>query len=329
MRSIPLLLLTCLAALPSAGCEDSAAAGPAGTAGAGGTLDPTSPEAYLSADRYDCSASGPFEPPPRPHPVDCYADPSCTSPLVAGHRMSTQFAPENSLSALRAAILLGVDIVETDVRLTADGVVVLIHDGTIDRTLEGSGEVSQLTLAQIQAIPMKTEGKPAGDYGCDRVPTLEQAMDVAAGKVVVELEVKDSDAGVQAAQELSAAGLLDTSFFLCDTSECEALRAAVPDAPIMTRPQAPEEVASHIAYQPPPILVHIDPWESFLTPEVLDAIHGVGAKAFANAFLAADVEALTSGRLAAYVEMYDSGLDVVQTEFPHWALTALGRLPAP
>jgi hypothetical protein len=141
--------------------------------------------------------------------------------------------------------------------------------------------------------------------------------------------VKDSDAGVQAAQELAAAGLLGTSFFLCDTSECEALRAAVPDAPIMTRPEAPEEVPAHIDYQPPPILVHIDPWESFLTPEVLDAIHGVGAKAFANAFLAADVEALTSGRLAAYVEMYDSGLDVVQTEFPHWALTALGRLPAP
>ena len=80
---------------------------------------------------------------------------------MAGHRIATPFAPENSLSALRAAILLGVDVVETDVRLTADGVVVLIHDGSVERTLEGSGDVDQLTLAELQSLPMKVVGKDA------------------------------------------------------------------------------------------------------------------------------------------------------------------------
>jgi hypothetical protein len=76
-------------------------------------------------------------------------------------------------------------------------------------------------------------------------------------------------------------------------------------------------------------LVHIDAYESFLTSDVLGAIAGVGAKAYANAFLLADIEALGSGSIEGYVPMYDSGLDVVQTELPHLALTALGRLAQP
>ena len=94
--------------------------------------------------------------------------------------------------------------------------------------------------------------------------------------------------------------------------------------PVVREPAAPGE--STLAYTPPPIMVHIDPFPSFLTEQVIGAIHGAGAKVYANAFLMADVEALTAGRFEAYAEMFDAGLDVVQTEFPHWALTGLDRL---
>jgi glycerophosphoryl diester phosphodiesterase len=245
--------------------------------------------------------------------------------------MATPFAPENSLSALRAAILLGVDIVETDVRLTADGHVVILHDATVDRTLEGSGAVEELTLDELQALPMRVPATlPAGDFSCDRVPTLEQLFELATGRIIVELEVKDTQAGVLAAEYLRDDGLDDAAFLLCDSSECDAIRAAVPAAPIMTRPESADEVAAAVAYVPPPVMVHVDPFPSFLAEAVIAAIHGVDAKVYANAFLAADVEALTAGRFEAYEEMFEAGLDVVQTEFPHWALTALGRLsPSP
>jgi len=239
--------------------------------------------------------------------------------------MATAFAPENSLSALRAAILLGVDIVETDVRLTADGQVVLIHDSTVDRTLDGTGSVDELSLEELRAFSMKG-GPPQGDFSCDQVPTLSEVFALGSGRIVIELEVKDTAAGVKAAQYLRDHDLYDSAFLLCSPQECDALRDAVADVPIMPRAKSPAEVASVLGYDPPPELVHIDPYDDFLTSEVLDSIRSVGAKAYANAFLVADVQALGSGRLEAYVEMYESGLDVVQTEQPHWALVALGRL---
>ncbi|MSP26844.1 MAG: glycerophosphodiester phosphodiesterase family protein [Myxococcales bacterium] len=308
------------------GCSSSAPSAPSNGTGGGEPEGLPTPASFLAPSAYDCSATGPFLPPPRPHALDCFADAACTSPLVAAHRMATPFAPENSLSALRAAILLGVDIVETDVRLTKDGEVVLLHDAEVDRTLDGSGKVENFTLAELGAMTMKSAEKP-GDFSCDRLPTLHQAMLLAEGAVVVELEVKNTAAGVLAAEYLRAHNAYDRAFLLCDPAECEAVRAAVPDAPIMTRPQTASEVAGALAYEPAPILVHIDAYDSFLTSEVLAAIAAAGAKPYASSFLNADIEALGSGKLDGYLELYDRGLSVVQTELPHVLLLALGRLP--
>jgi glycerophosphoryl diester phosphodiesterase len=286
------------------------------------------PEDFLAPDAYDCRA-GAVTAPPRPHAASCFVDASCTSPLLAGHRMATPFAPENSLSALRAAIALGLDIVETDVRLTADGHVVLMHDAEVDRTLDGSGEVAALTLAEIQAMAMKAAGKPPGDFGCDHAPTLDEVFAVARGQIVVELEVKDTAAGVATAEYLRDHDLGEDAFMLCSASECASLRAAVPEVRIMSRPEAPGEVPEAIAYDPPPIMVHIDYTDAFLAENVLAPVRALGAKVYANAFVVADLEAVSTGRLEAYQDMFDGGLDVVQTELPHLALVGIGRLERP
>lgn len=72
-------------------------------------------------------------------------------PLVSAHRGGAAYAPENTLAAFRNAVRLGVDQVETDAQLTADGVLVLIHDDTLDRTTDCSGTVISKTFAQIAA----------------------------------------------------------------------------------------------------------------------------------------------------------------------------------
>ncbi len=287
-----------------------------------------SPESVLRSDSYDCNATI-VEPPARGHDQSCFADAACTASLVTGHRMATSFAPENSLSALRAAILLGVDIVETDIRLTSDGEVVLMHDGDIDRTTQGSGDVADLTLAEVQSFSMESGNAPPGDFSCDRVPNLDDVFTISAGRIVVELEVKDTAAGVTAAEYLRDNDLFGDAFLLCGASECAAARAAVPDVPIMSRPKKPEEVAAEAAYDPPPIMVHIDYSEGFLSPEIIDAIHSVGAKVFANAFVVADLQAFAEEDLSGYSAMFEGGLDVIQTEFPHYALMSIGRLDPP
>jgi glycerophosphoryl diester phosphodiesterase len=306
-----------------AGAGAGPAAGGAGGAG-GGVLSPTD---YLDPSDYDCTAPPDPAPGARPHTLGCILDPTCAADLVCAHRMGNPFAPENSLSALRASILLGVDIVETDARITSDGRVVLVHDAEVDRTLEGSGNVRDFTLAELKAMPVRLEpGDPPGDFSCERVVTIEEVMALASGRIVVELETKDVEAGVAAAEHLSTQGLYASAYVQCAPSECDAIRAAVPDAPIMVRVNSLADLDLAEAYDPPPLLVEVDPGPPYTEPPVLDRIHAIPARAFTNAFLNADATAIITGDLSQYAVGYAAGLDVLQTEFPHLALTGLGRI---
>jgi len=73
-------------------------------------------------------------------------------PWVVAHRGGTALAPENTMEAFRRAEALGVDVLEMDLRVTADGAIVVIHDSTVDRTTNGHGLVAELTLAQLQTL---------------------------------------------------------------------------------------------------------------------------------------------------------------------------------
>lgn len=77
--------------------------------------------------------------------------------LTAAHRGQWRSAPENSLRAFEAAFADGAELVETDVRTTRDGVLVLMHDPTVDRTTDGTGAVADLTWAQL-GLPGSVKG---------------------------------------------------------------------------------------------------------------------------------------------------------------------------
>jgi glycerophosphoryl diester phosphodiesterase len=97
--------------------------------------------------------------------------------LVAAHRGGAALWPENSLLAFRSALALGVDALEFDLHLTADGEVVVLHDPTLDRTSTGNGSVRDLKLANLADIRLKTrEGAVTGE----RVPTFAQVLDLVA-----------------------------------------------------------------------------------------------------------------------------------------------------
>ncbi len=104
---------------------------------------------------------------------------------VASHRGDWKHAPENSLPAIRGCIDMGIAFVEIDVRKTKDGRLVLMHDSTVDRTTNGSGNVSSLTLDEIKALRLKNSDGSLSQY---QVPTLEEAMFFARGKIMVNLD---------------------------------------------------------------------------------------------------------------------------------------------
>ena len=105
---------------------------------------------------------------------------------VAAHRGDSANYPENTMAAFRAAIAAGVDMIETDVRLTCDGVPVLIHDRTVDRTTDGTGYVRDMTFSQLRTLNAGTVAMP------QPIPTLEELLELLAPTdVTLNLEVKE------------------------------------------------------------------------------------------------------------------------------------------
>ena len=113
---------------------------------------------------------------------DCY---------VVAHRGGASLAPENSLSAIEKSIGLGVDAVEIDVRLSADGAVVVFHDKRVDRKSNGSGLVRELTLEELKRLRLPD---CEGQLTDERIPTLDEVLSCVAGRCNVLIEVKENDA---------------------------------------------------------------------------------------------------------------------------------------
>jgi glycerophosphoryl diester phosphodiesterase len=121
---------------------------------------------------------------------DVYAQHGPDAPvLVAAHRADWRSAPENSLAAIEAAVRQGAEVIEIDVKRTSDGVLVLMHDDSVDRTTSGRGNVSTLTSAQVQDLRLR-EGLGGADTAVTEhgVPTLEEAMRVTKGRAMVNLD---------------------------------------------------------------------------------------------------------------------------------------------
>ena len=100
--------------------------------------------------------------------------------LLIGHRGASGLAPENTLASFAKAVALGADGVELDVRL-ADGEIVVIHDERVDRTTNGSGQVSEMSFAALR-------GLNAGDG--EQIPTLAEVLAALPRDVAINVELK-------------------------------------------------------------------------------------------------------------------------------------------
>ncbi|MBI1885653.1 MAG: hypothetical protein HYS09_04990 [Chloroflexi bacterium] len=128
--------------------------------------------------------------------------------LIISHAACAGLAPENTLAGVRAALELGADAVEVDVHASADGVPVLIHDPTVDRTTDGSGPVSSFTLDQIQRLDAGAKAFD-GAFRGERVPTLAGALALTRGKALLVAEIKEPGIEEQVARVIAESDALD------------------------------------------------------------------------------------------------------------------------
>ena len=109
---------------------------------------------------------------------------------VIAHRGGAALAPENTLASHANGIALGADVIEMDTHLSKDGIVVVFHDPTVERTTDGTGRVADKTLAELQSLNAAAKFKD-GTFARQPVPTFGQVLDLLKGNSVrVEVEIK-------------------------------------------------------------------------------------------------------------------------------------------
>ncbi len=155
-------------------------------------------------------------------------------PLVVAHRGASAAFPENTLEAFDAAVAVGAQVVEFDVRLSADGVPVVIHDPEVSRVAKGEGFVHELSLEVLRVMELTGGG---------RIPTLREVLDLLSGRVGVDVEIKNipgepafdspKEAVVEAClRELDASGfsgpVLVSSFNWLSIERCRELEPSIP-----------------------------------------------------------------------------------------------------
>lgn len=112
---------------------------------------------------------------------------SLPQPLIFGHRGASAHAPENTLAAFELALAQNADAIELDVKLSADGHVVVIHDATVDRTTDGHGRVKDLSLAELKALDAGSFFSEK--YRGERIPTLEEVFESVGQHTFINVEL--------------------------------------------------------------------------------------------------------------------------------------------
>jgi glycerophosphoryl diester phosphodiesterase len=112
---------------------------------------------------------------------------SLPQPIIFAHRGASAQAPENTLAAFELAIAQNADAIELDVKLSADGHAVVIHDPTVDRTTGSKGRVKDLSLAELRSLDAGTFFSEK--YSGERIPTLEEVFESVGKRIFINVEL--------------------------------------------------------------------------------------------------------------------------------------------
>jgi glycerophosphoryl diester phosphodiesterase len=248
-------------------------------------------------------------------------------PAVVAHRGASSTHPENTVEAFHAAADAGADFIELDVRLTADGHLVVLHDADVSRTTNGTGMVHQMTLAQVKALDV------VGGERSLKVPTLEEVLHEMSGLIGVDVEIKNrrEDPGGEATDEAVAERCVETvvaaafqgSIVLSsfDASSIERVRELEPDIPTGFIASALTDVWDVLGYartRGHELILPQSPGVFEAGPELVEAAHDAGV--LVGPWTVDDAEAVE--------RLFAMGVDAVATNDPAMAVGIRDRFRA-
>ena len=268
--------------------------------------------------------------------VDEIRNPKSKNVLVVCHRGDWRNFPENSIPAIESVIEMGADVVELDIQLTKDSVLVLMHDGTIDRCTTGKGRVADLTYEELQKFYMKT----AHGTRCSldlKVPTLREALEVCKDRIVINIDKGYNHYGLvlALAEEMG----MTEQILIKGSSSLASIREKMAAneqnllyMPIISPTNAKSMALfeEYIADDEPQLAYEIC-WGEY-TPEVESAMQRLiadGSKLWVNSLwnslcggLSDDVAWVTSAD-EVYGKLVDMGATMIQTDRPEYLLEYL------
>lgn len=268
--------------------------------------------------------------------VEEIRNPKSKNVLVVCHRGDWRNFPENSIPAIESVIEMGADVVELDIQLTKDSVLVLMHDGTIDRCTTGKGRVADLTYEELQKFYMKT----AHGTRCSldlKVPTLREALEVCNDRIVINIDKGYNHYGLvlALAEEMG----MTEQILIKGSSSLASIREKMAAneqnllyMPIITPTNAKSMALfeEYIADDEPQLAYEIC-WGEY-TPEVESAMQRLiadGSKLWVNSLwnslcggLSDDVAWVTSAD-EVYGKLVDMGATMIQTDRPEYLLEYL------
>ena len=128
-----------------------------------------------------------------------------------GHRGAMAYEPENTIRSWRKAIAFGVDVIDSDARLSKDGKVVMIHDKALDRTTNGKGLVKDFTLTELRKL---NAGKG------EKIPTLKEFLKLAKeNNVIAQIELKERGMEEKVVKEIENLGMIDKTIIISFNGE--------------------------------------------------------------------------------------------------------------
>jgi len=227
------------------------------------------------------------------------------TPVFVAHRGASALAPENTLAAYRLAIQAGMELVECDLRRTRDGTIVIMHDAQVNRTTDGTGQVSELTVEQIKSLDAGSWFHPR--FRGERVPTLRQFLDQVAGRIRPVLELKEDGLAAEVAAELERRGLLEQSLIVSfRRSELAEVRRLAPA--LATGFLCGDELSREQALQGAREVgaTMLGPWEGMISPELAAEAHAQGLV----------LQAWTVDDRTRMAQLLALGVDVIATNQP-------------
>lgn len=233
---------------------------------------------------------------------------------VFGHRGASGYAPQNTLPAFELAVEMGCDGIELDVHLTTDGHLVIIHDDDVSGTTDGSGEVSEMSLADAKALDAGSWFD--AEFAGVRIPTLDEVFESVGDKLFVNVEIKGMTEGIEQAtadcirKHKMSKRVIISSF---NPNILRKFSQVAPDMPIgyLYAPQIPPEVTQ--------LMMGVPHQARHPYHEMIDQTYMTQAQTFGY-----KVNTWTVNDADRAVELKALGVDVIMTDIPDVIRSALG-----